>query len=45
MTVEQYDPRIDDVVRITLSMVQIRDLAVALDLPEGVYRRAPGAKT
>lgn len=44
VTVEQYDPRIDDVVRITLSMVQLRDLAVALDLPEGVYRRAPGAK-
>lgn len=38
VTVEQFDPRRDDVVRVTLSMTQLRDLAMALDLPEGVYR-------
>lgn len=38
VTVEQFDPRRDDVIRITLSLSQLRDLAMALDLPEGVYR-------
>lgn len=37
VTVEQYDPRTDSVQKITLSMAQMRDLAAALDLPEGVY--------
>lgn len=43
ITVEQYDPRTDQVYRITLSMTQMRDLAAALSLPEGVYVR--GEKT
>lgn len=38
VTLEQYDPRNDTVVKITLSSEQLRDLAVALDLPEGVYQ-------
>lgn len=38
VTVEQYDPRTDQVQKITLSSAQLRDLAAALDLPEGVYR-------
>jgi len=38
ITVEQFDPRSDTVVKITLSPEQLRDLAAALDLPEGVYR-------
>lgn len=38
ITVEQYDPRTDGVVKITLSPEQARDLAAALDLPEGVYQ-------
>lgn len=38
ITVEQYDPRTDRVVKIALSTEQARDLAAALDLPEGVYR-------
>lgn len=38
VTVEQLDPRTDRVQKITLSMAQLRDLAAALDLPEGVYR-------
>jgi hypothetical protein len=42
VTVEQYDPRTDTVLRITLSMSQMRDLGAALDLPEGVYLREPG---
>ncbi|MFB9148674.1 hypothetical protein [Roseovarius ramblicola] len=42
VTVEQYDPRTDNVLRITLSMSQMRDLGAALDLPEGVYLREPG---
>ena len=38
VTVEQYDPRTDTVVKITLSPEQQRDLAAALDLPEGAYQ-------
>ena len=37
ITIEQYDPRRDDVVKVTISPEQLRDLAAALDLPEGVY--------
>lgn len=37
VTIEQYDPRKDRMLRITLSPQQVRDLAAALDLPEGVY--------
>jgi len=38
VTVEQYDPRTDQTVRVTLSISQLNDLGAALDLPEGVYR-------
>lgn len=38
VTVEQFDPRTDRILRLTLSHDQVRDLAAALDLPEGVYR-------
>lgn len=38
VTVEQYDPVRDQTVRVELSMSQVRDLAAALDLPEGIYR-------
>ena len=38
VTLEQLDPRNDRVEKITLSLSQVRDLAAALDLPEGVYR-------
>ncbi len=38
ITVEQFDPRQNEVVKITLSMAQVRDLSAALNLPEGVYR-------
>lgn len=41
ITVEQYDPRTDQVQKITLSMAQVRDLGAALNLPEGVYALAP----
>lgn len=41
VTLAQYDPRRDEAVRITLSMAQLRDLAAALHLPEGVYRLRP----
>ncbi len=37
VTVEQYDPRTDQVTKITLSLVQVRDLAAAINLPEGIY--------
>ncbi|MDU8910068.1 hypothetical protein [Aestuariicoccus sp. MJ-SS9] len=39
VTVEQYDPRTDRTHKITLSMTQMRDLAAAINMPEGVYRR------
>jgi hypothetical protein len=38
VTIEQLDPRTDRVQKVTLSMAQLRDLAAALDLPEGIYR-------
>jgi hypothetical protein len=38
VTLEQLDPLTEDPVRITLSLTQLRDLAAALDLPEGSYR-------
>ncbi len=38
VTIEQYDPRRDAVVSITLSMAQLSELRAALNLPEGVYR-------
>lgn len=41
VTLEQLDPRTDEVSKITLSTSQVRDLAAALNLPEGVYRLRP----
>jgi len=38
VTLEQLDPRTERVQKITLSPEQLRDLAAALDLPEGVYQ-------
>jgi hypothetical protein len=38
VTVEQVDSQTDEVLRITLSTTQLRDLAAALNLPEGSYR-------
>jgi len=38
VTVTQYDARTDREHVVTLSMAQVRDLAAALDLPEGSYR-------
>lgn len=38
VTVEQFDPRTDEVQKITFSLAQLRDLEAALDLPEGSYR-------
>ena len=38
VTIEQVDPLTDQVVRITLSLTQLRDLEAALDLPEGIYQ-------
>lgn len=41
VTVEQFDPTSDRILRLTLSHAQVRDLAAALDLPEGIYRLVP----
>ncbi|KUJ73345.1 phosphomannomutase [Ruegeria marisrubri] len=38
VTIEQFDPRTEQIMKITLSPEQLRDLAAALDLPEGVYQ-------
>ena len=45
VTIDQLDPRTEEVMRITLSLGQVRDLAAALNLPEGSYRleRTPDA--
>lgn len=40
VTVEQYDPRTDTMVKVTLSISQMNDLAAAINLPEGIYARA-----
>lgn len=42
VTLDQIDPRTDEVARITLSLTQVRDLAAALNLPEGSYRLERG---
>ncbi len=36
--IEQYDPDADEIFRITLSMAQLEELRLALNLPEGSYR-------
>ncbi|QOL82565.1 hypothetical protein [Pseudooceanicola spongiae] len=41
ITVEQYDARLDEVRKVTLSMAQLRDLSAALNLPEGSYSLTP----
>ncbi|MEB8388104.1 hypothetical protein OO012_12770 [Rhodobacteraceae bacterium KMM 6894] len=41
ITLEQLDARTGTVQKITLSMSQARDLAAAMDLPEGVYSLRP----
>ncbi|MEM7471235.1 MAG: hypothetical protein AAF340_07775 [Pseudomonadota bacterium] len=38
VTLEQHDPVTDRLQRVTFSMRQLRDLAAALNLPEGSYR-------
>lgn len=42
VTLEQHEPTTDRVMRVTLTMGQLRDLAAALDLPEGVYKLVQG---
>lgn len=44
VVLRQVDAMTDEVVSITFSMAQLRDLAAALNLPEGSYRiqRKPG---
>lgn len=41
VVLRQMDPFTDEVVAITFSITQLRDLAAALDLPEGSYRIEP----
>lgn len=38
VTIEQFDTREDRVMKVILSQHQLRELAAALNLPEGVYR-------
>jgi len=38
VTIEQFCARTDTVQRISLSMRQVKELAAALNLPEGTYR-------
>ena len=44
VTLEQVHPLTQEPMIITLSMTQLRDLAAALNLPEGSYRMDPAAK-
>ena len=43
VTVSQWDARTDQMMTVTFSLSQVRDLEAALDLPEGVYRLRPAA--
>ena len=38
VTINQFDPRLNEMRTITLSLAQVRDLGAALDLPEGAYQ-------
>ncbi|WP_376877508.1 hypothetical protein [Albirhodobacter sp. R86504] len=38
VTIEQLNDQTGEVVQVTFSHAQLRELAAALDLPEGVYR-------
>ncbi len=38
-TIEQFDTRLNEVQKVTVSIAQLRDLAAAISLPEGVYSR------
>ena len=40
ITIEQWNANRDRMHKVTISMSQARDLAAALDLPEGVYQRS-----
>lgn len=42
VTLEQHDPVTDRLQRVSFSMRQLRDLAAALNLPEGSYRLEKG---
>ncbi|MFN3293938.1 MAG: hypothetical protein ACK4S2_13190 [Gemmobacter sp.] len=44
VVLEQLDPRSEEVQRITLSFTMLRDLAAALNLPEGIYQREGAGK-
>jgi hypothetical protein len=39
VVIEQLDTQYDVVMRVTLSIAQVQDLAAALNLPEGMYQR------
>ena len=41
ITIEQWDAQTDTVSKIILSPNQLRDLAAALNLPEGIYHSTP----
>ena len=41
ITLEQFNPRDGQAQKVVLSIEQLRDLAAALDLPEGVYQIRP----
>ena len=38
IVIEQFEPRLDEVLWVTLSFAQARELQAALNLPEGSYR-------
>lgn len=44
IVIQQHDPITDQPLRLTLSLQQSRDLAAALNLPEGSYRLEPRDK-
>jgi len=42
ITIQQFDPKTNGMQKVTMSITQMKDLAAAISLPEGIYSRTDG---